>query len=370
MRLLFVVVGDLDSRAGGSLRARGERLSSRRLPSRPLTSSSVTTTHPQRTTFPWLASFTILSFILAAVFYWLAPSFLRSFSPNPQPQFKPVHNEVTYGSVVKLMHERTQYRLHSHEIPYGSGSGQQSVTGFGGVDDANSYWVVREAKDSPLLQGDMIPHGAVIRLQHMQTRRWLHSHLHQSPITGNLEVSCFGGEGESDSGDLWILEIDRKDGVWTRDQKVRFQHIDTGAYLHSHDKKYSRIAGGQQEVCGMRKKTADNVWIAAEGVYLLPGQKATEMEGSREKEIRIASPPGEANWHQEGSRWTCTLSSSTTFQLCPWPRSMYSSWNSALRSPAPTTSSLGNPAPITASRLPSRVRLCSKYTQGIPYRRT
>jgi hypothetical protein len=39
------------------------------------------------------------------------------------------------------MHERTKYRLHSHDVPYGSGSGQQSVTGFPNVDDANSYWV-------------------------------------------------------------------------------------------------------------------------------------------------------------------------------------------------------------------------------------
>jgi len=40
------------------------------------------------------------------------------------------------------MHERTKFRLHSHEVPYGSGSGQQSVTGFPGVDDSNSYWVI------------------------------------------------------------------------------------------------------------------------------------------------------------------------------------------------------------------------------------
>jgi dolichyl-phosphate-mannose--protein O-mannosyl transferase len=41
------------------------------------------------------------------------------------------------------MHERTKYRLHSHDVPYGSGSGQQSVTGFPNVDDANSYWVCK-----------------------------------------------------------------------------------------------------------------------------------------------------------------------------------------------------------------------------------
>lgn len=269
------MVGELESRAANSLRARGGNLSSRRLPPRP--SSSPSATFPQRTTFPWLAALAIVCSCLAVALYWVAPSSLQFSSPDAQ--FKPGLNEVTYGSVVKLMHERTHYRLHSHEIPYGSGSGQQSVTGFGGVEDANSYWIVREAKDSPPLQGATIPHGAVIRLQHMQTRRWLHSHLHQSPITGNLEVSCFGGDEESDSSDLWILEIDGKDRVWIRDQKVRFQHIETGAYLHSHDKKYSRIAGGQQEVCGVRKKTPDNVWVATEGVYLLTTHKAAGAGG-------------------------------------------------------------------------------------------
>ncbi|XP_004294218.1 PREDICTED: stromal cell-derived factor 2-like protein-like [Fragaria vesca subsp. vesca] len=49
--------------------------------------------------------------------------------------------EITYDSVLKLMHERTKFRLHSHDMSYGSGSGQQSVTAFPNVDDANSYWV-------------------------------------------------------------------------------------------------------------------------------------------------------------------------------------------------------------------------------------
>ncbi|KAL9260207.1 Stromal cell-derived factor 2-like protein [Drosera capensis] len=56
--------------------------------------------------------------------------------------------------------------------------------------------------------------------------------------------------------------------AWTKDQRIRLQHVDTGVYLHSHNKKYSRIAGGQQEVCGVQDKRADNVWLAAEGVYL------------------------------------------------------------------------------------------------------
>jgi dolichyl-phosphate-mannose--protein O-mannosyl transferase len=44
------------------------------------------------------------------------------------------------------------------------------------------------------------------------------------------------------------LEIEGKGKIWMRDQKVRLRHIDTSSYLHSHDRKYQRIAGGQQEV--------------------------------------------------------------------------------------------------------------------------
>eukprot|EP00250_Pteridium_aquilinum_P034088 c7019_g1_i1 orf=359-1018(-) len=183
--------------------------------------------------------------------------------------------EVTFGTVLKLMHERTKYRLHSHDVPYGSGSGQQSVTGFGGVEDANSYWIVKAPEDSFAQQGDTISEGAVVKLQHMKTRKWLHSHLHPSPISGNAEVSGFGGDDQTDTGDLWILEIEGKGKIWMRDQKIRLRHVDTGLFLHSHDKKYQRIAGGQQEVCGVSKRSADNIWIAAEGVYLPANKKAT-----------------------------------------------------------------------------------------------
>ncbi|KAJ4889009.1 MIR motif protein [Raphanus sativus] len=46
--------------------------------------------------------------------------------------------EITYVSAIKLMHEKTKFRLHSHDMPYGSGSDQQSVTGFLGVVDSTA----------------------------------------------------------------------------------------------------------------------------------------------------------------------------------------------------------------------------------------
>ena len=44
------------------------------------------------------------------------------------------------------------------------------------------------------------------------------------------------------------LFIEGSGKTWKQDQRIRLQHVDTGVYLHSHDKKYTRIAGGQQEV--------------------------------------------------------------------------------------------------------------------------
>lgn len=51
-------------------------------------------------------------------------------------------NRVTCGTVVKLANEvKSKVRLHSHDIKYGSGSGQQSVTAVENQ-DTNSYWLV------------------------------------------------------------------------------------------------------------------------------------------------------------------------------------------------------------------------------------
>ncbi|KAG5618669.1 hypothetical protein H5410_018493, partial [Solanum commersonii] len=267
----------------------------------------------QRTWFIVLLLLMAISFFGLALFLFLT---LDSDYTSTPVSAASEGVQITYGSAIKLMHEKTKFRLHSHDVPYGSGSGQQSVTGFPGVDDANSYWAVRSTDSSK--QGDPIKSGSIIRLQHIKTRRWLHSHLHASPISGNMEGSlgvigkvAFKGPTDqevtvsslaletissrnaksaasvttrnlipgtigvttSSLFDLFLLsplgrlEIEGSGKTWRQDQRIRLQHIDTGGYLHSHDKKYTRIAGGQQEVCGVKEKRPDNVWLAAEGVY-------------------------------------------------------------------------------------------------------
>lgn len=62
---------------------------------------------------------------------------------------------VTFGSLIKLRHKSLGCRLHSHEVAYGSGSKQQSVTCVDMGDDPNSFWIIKEAHGSKsnLIQG-------------------------------------------------------------------------------------------------------------------------------------------------------------------------------------------------------------------------
>ena len=47
---------------------------------------------------------------------------------------------------MKLQNIHHKIRLHSHDVKYGSGSGQQSVTGTDVKEDVNSHWALKGKK--------------------------------------------------------------------------------------------------------------------------------------------------------------------------------------------------------------------------------
>lgn len=134
---------------------------------------------------------------------------------------------VTYGSVIKLLNTDYNVRLHSHDVKYGTGSGQQSITGTELMEDLNSHWTIVNITNAPYQRGlvfliikDFVHHGHrsvhilmifspifvhskpvkcgdVIRLQHLSTSKNLHSHHFSSPLSGNQEISCYGEDGTS-----------------------------------------------------------------------------------------------------------------------------------------------------------------------------
>lgn len=182
-------------------------------------------------------------------------------------QFRGAHSagfqSVTCGSVLKLANVETSVRLHSHDVKYGSGSGQQSVTGVTHADDVNSYWVVRGKFDEACDRGEPVKCGSTLRLQHLNTRLFLHSHGHRSPLSHNQEVSCFG---PGDRGDNWVVECNTE--FWQRDATIRLKHTDTNMYLHVSGHAYGRPIAGQKEVSGYSSKAQGNLWKAMEGVYM------------------------------------------------------------------------------------------------------
>ncbi|VDM53524.1 unnamed protein product [Angiostrongylus costaricensis] len=194
---------------------------------------------------------------------------------------------VTCGTVLKLSNAYEGSRIHSHDIKYGSGSGQQSVTAVTSSDDVNSHWQVYpqgyfllifyqfvfkpsiplSALEGSCGRGDPIKCGGKLRLKHLTTGCFLHTHHFQAPLSRhNQEVSCFGSGAQSDSGDDWQLICDSEE--WMESEAVRFKHVDTGVYLALSGQQFGRPIHGQREVVGTDGLTNTGKWIAAEGVFM------------------------------------------------------------------------------------------------------
>ncbi|TMW48218.1 hypothetical protein DOY81_006689 [Sarcophaga bullata] len=183
-------------------------------------------------------------------------------------------NFVTCGSIIKLLNSDYGMRLHSHDVKYGSGSGQQSVTGIELKEDVNSHWVVKAPTSKFCDRGEPIQCGDTIRLEHLSTKRNLHSHFFSSPLSGEQEVSAYGENGIGDSGDHWELVCSSNE--WMRDAHVRLRHVDTGAYLSMSGRSFGRPISGQMEVVGVSNPSHGTRWTTAEGLYIVPKEKETE----------------------------------------------------------------------------------------------
>ncbi|XP_071960001.1 stromal cell-derived factor 2-like [Antedon mediterranea] len=208
---------------------------------------------------------------------WFLTSIFSTFSilfifivPFVQTDSSITYEYVTCGSVIKLMNTRHNVRLHSHDIKYGSGSGQQSVTAVEATDDKNSYWQVKAKQGKTCTRGTPIKCGQTIRLLHADTRRNLHSHLFKSPLSGNQEVSCFGENGDGDDGDLWAVTCSGSN--WKRNEQVRLKHVLTEKYLTITGEVYGRPIHGQREVSAQGSPNSNTYWKAMEGVYIKPNE--------------------------------------------------------------------------------------------------
>ncbi|GFO12570.1 stromal cell-derived factor 2-like 1 [Plakobranchus ocellatus] len=205
------------------------------------------------------------------------------FDKSYQSKFD--YDFVTCGSALKVTNTASGVRLHSHDVKYGSGSGQQSVTGVDSSDDHNSYWQVRGKTGSVCQRGHPVKCGQTIRLTHVATMKNLHTHHFQSPLSHNQEVSAFGDNGEGDEGDNWMIVC--TDKYWSRSQRVRIKHVTTDHYLHVTGDTFGRPIHGQKEISAYPYINDLNYWQAAEGIYIKPTEvksRAADIDEDEEEE--------------------------------------------------------------------------------------
>ncbi|XP_061751063.1 protein O-mannosyl-transferase 2 isoform X2 [Nerophis ophidion] len=177
---------------------------------------------------------------------------------------------LAYGSTITLKNLRIAggyLHSHWHLYPEGVGAKQQQVTAYLHK-DYNNLWLVHRQKNTNSKWGapDLVRHGDIIRLEHKETTRNLHSHLHEAPLTKkHFQVTGYGMNGTGDNNDLWKVEVcgGRKgDPLKVLRSKVRFLHKATGCILFSSGKTLPKWGWEQVEVtCSpYLKETLSSQW--------------------------------------------------------------------------------------------------------------
>ncbi|ODV96494.1 hypothetical protein PACTADRAFT_49828 [Pachysolen tannophilus NRRL Y-2460] len=173
-----------------------------------------------------------------------------------------IQADVGVGSKVTLRHLNTEGGyLHSHNHLFETGSKQQQVTLYPHLDENNIWTVELYNVSEPPTSFEPITDGTKIRLNHILTKRRLHSHDIRPPVTEHTdwqnEVSAYGFEGfEGDPNDDFIVEIVKKkskkgeaqERVRALETIFRLRHAMTGCYLFSHEVKLPTWGFEQQEV--------------------------------------------------------------------------------------------------------------------------
>nr|XP_023402180.1 protein O-mannosyl-transferase 2 isoform X4 [Loxodonta africana] len=184
-----------------------------------------------------------------------------------------IPEHLAYGSVITVKNLRmASGYLHSHRhlYPEGIGARQQQVTTYLHK-DYNNLWIVKKHNTNsdpldPSLPVEFVRHGDIIRLEHKETSRNLHSHYHEAPLTRkHYQVTGYGINGTGDSNDFWRIEVvNRKFGnrIKVLRSRIRLIHLVTGCVLGSSGKVLPKWGWEQLEVTctPYLKETLNSIW--------------------------------------------------------------------------------------------------------------
>ncbi|XP_073656282.1 protein O-mannosyl-transferase 2 isoform X5 [Tursiops truncatus] len=184
-----------------------------------------------------------------------------------------IPEHLAYGSVITVKSARMAVgylHSHGHLYPEGIGARQQQVTTYLHK-DYNNLWIIKKHNTNsdpldPSLPVEFVKHGDVIRLEHKETSRNLHSHYHEAPLTRkHYQVTGYGINGTGDSNDFWRIEVvNRKFGnrIKVLRSRIRLIHLVTGCVLGSSGKVLPKWGWEQLEVTctPYLKETLNSIW--------------------------------------------------------------------------------------------------------------
>ncbi|XP_023311585.1 protein O-mannosyl-transferase 2 [Anoplophora glabripennis] len=183
-------------------------------------------------------------------------------------------HQVAYGSIITLKNHRTgggYLHSHYHLYPEGIGARQQQITTYTHKDD-NNKWVIKKYNSEPNSDVEIVRSGDLVRLEHIATRRNLHSHKEQAPITKkHYQVTGYGENGTGDANDVWRISVaGAKDGtqVTAVSSKLKFVHYLQSCILTTSGKQLPKWAYEQQEVtCNPNLRDPNGVWNVEENIF-------------------------------------------------------------------------------------------------------
>ncbi|ODN04599.1 Protein O-mannosyl-transferase 2, partial [Orchesella cincta] len=168
--------------------------------------------------------------------------------------------EVAYGAIVSLKSQRTgggYLHSHWHLYPEGVGAKQQQITTYAHKDE-NNKWIIKKFDEAaPKLDNETAPielikNGDLIRLEHLVTKRNLHSHRLPAPVTKKQwQVTGYGENGTGDANDVWRIDVvggKPGDSINVVSSRLRFIHQLQNCILSGTGKQLPKWAYEQMEV--------------------------------------------------------------------------------------------------------------------------
>ncbi|XP_050527645.1 protein O-mannosyl-transferase 2 isoform X4 [Daktulosphaira vitifoliae] len=185
--------------------------------------------------------------------------------------------DVAFGAIITLKNYRTgggYLHSHWHLYPDNVGAKQQQITTYAHKDE-NNRWLIKPYNDDDSIHNSsdvrFLKHGDMIRLEHVPTKRNLHSHREPAPITKkHYQVTGYGENGTGDYNDVWKVFIDGgTDGVVISAviSKIKIVHVLQHCVLTTTNKQLPKWAFEQHEVtCSPNLRDANSFWNVEDNI--------------------------------------------------------------------------------------------------------